>query len=122
MTIPPPTFRDELKEYIFSQISIVNEKGCWLKREVKDSGYYQYGKYGKMHHGMHVLSAIAFYNHQPGTGLIVCHRCNTKACFNPDHLHLGTSSDNAWDSVMNGNLYNRSLLARSLEEWARTKE
>lgn len=32
-------------------------------------------------------------------GLMICHRCNNRACINPDHLYAGTAYDNARDRV-----------------------
>ncbi len=35
-------------------------------------------------------------------GLIICHHCDDPECSNPDHLYLGTHSDNSNDAVRRG--------------------
>lgn len=37
-------------------------------------------------------------------GLVVCHRCGTPECVNPDHLFVGTQADNVLDAISKGRI------------------
>lgn len=41
----------------------------------------------------HRVSYMAFVGEIPD-GKLVLHSCDMRACINPDHLHIGTQSDN----------------------------
>ena len=61
-------------------------------------GYGRYGKYGQR---VHRLAWEAYFGDIP-EGMCVLHRCDNPACYNHEHLFLGTRSDNAADKVAKG--------------------
>jgi hypothetical protein len=71
---------------------------CWMWR-----GSTMTGGYGKTHFngkrlGAHRRAYMLTYGDIP-EGMHVCHRCDEPGCVRPEHLFLGTPTDNARDMV-----------------------
>ncbi len=79
------------------------DTGCWTC----DTAYMTYRGYlhlqitenGVQHaFKVHRFSYEHFIGHIPD-GKLICHKCDVRSCCNPDHLFLGTQSDNMQDMV-----------------------
>ena len=84
------------------QRKIQHTEGCWLWIGTihKDTGYGVFQKDGQQELA-HRLSWIIVNGPIPA-GLFVCHHCDTPRCINPDHLFLGTRSENMKDAYHKG--------------------
>ncbi len=78
--------------------------GCWNWTGGKSSGY---GWLSKERIRTHRYSYILANGNIPD-GLFVCHKCDNKLCVRPDHLFLGTRSDNMQDASKKGRLPQQS--------------
>ena len=74
---------------------------CWhWNRALNTPGYGVCQNNGRQV-GAHRFSYEYFIGAIPH-GMLVCHICDNPSCVNPDHLFLGTYSDNAKDMVNKG--------------------
>jgi hypothetical protein len=85
----------------WSNVKVAEPDECWpWKASFRRDGYGQmmvnYRKYGT-----HRLAWLLAKGTIP-EGLFVCHKCDNKACCNPNHLFLGTQEDNFNDMVQKG--------------------
>lgn len=72
--------------------------GCWLWIGTEREGY---GRFGASHEPAHRAS-WRLHNGAIPNGLFVLHKCDVRSCVNPNHLFLGTHSDNAKDRAKKG--------------------
>jgi hypothetical protein len=79
------------------------EGGCWLwtaSRHPKGYGLLSFGNRPARAHRV----AWQLTNGDIPPGLFVCHRCDNPPCCNPEHLFLGTNTDNMRDASQKGRL------------------
>ena len=89
---------------------VVKTEGCWLWNGARNTqGYGKLAK-GKTTDGTvaaHRLSYELAYGAIP-IGRNVLHRCDNPACVRPDHLFLGTQTENLMDMTSKGHRSYRS--------------
>ena len=86
--------------------SIMTLEGHWLwTGRISNKGYgiiqYYLTKGKRKHLGTH-REAARLWLKNFDESLDVCHKCDIPLCFNPEHLFVGTTSDNFKDAVMKG--------------------
>ena len=81
---------------------VMKTRGCWLWHGATAKGYGQLSA-GERHQLVtaHRVAWTAAHGRIPD-GLCVLHRCDVRSCANPDHLFLGTVTDNRDDAVAKG--------------------
>ena len=82
-------------------LSVDAKSNCWVWHgEVNSNGY------GRLrHHGKRWLAhrlAFTVWNTPIPIGLQVNHTCDNRLCLNPQHLWLGTQSENIKDAILKG--------------------
>jgi hypothetical protein len=83
----------------------VSESGCWeWQRFIFPTTGYGAASYRGKQIKAHRLSYMLFKGPIPA-GLYVLHSCDVRHCCNPDHLRLGTISDNKQDELQRGRNY-----------------
>lgn len=89
-----------VQEYIRRRV-VIDDNGCWIwQKSLYPTGYGMGCYWGKSVRA-HRLAVAAFKEGIPD-GMSVCHACDVRRCCNPDHLWIGTHSENLKDAVNKG--------------------
>lgn len=89
-------YTNELKQRLI-QKTVINENGCWLWTGCTKQFDYGVVRAKRKNYLAHRLAYEIFKNELPGNKY-VCHSCDTPRCINPDHLFLGTQTENMFDA------------------------
>lgn len=94
------------KDRLLSHRVVDPMSGCWLWTGATHKNGYGYLNVqtpsGQKKFLTHRLAA-SIWNHFPlQSSLFICHSCDQRLCFNPEHLFTGTAQDNTQDAVRKG--------------------
>lgn len=99
--------RKSLEERFWEKVRKTETCWWWTANATKDKeGNRRYGLIGEGRRGERMLYAHrvswGIHNGPIPDGIMVLHRCDNPSCVRPDHLFLGTQSDNMQDMVAKG--------------------
>lgn len=86
-----------------SNVDQTASSGCWEWRGISNSNGYGRFLYKNQHRLAHRFSYELFFGSIPA-GMNICHHCDNRMCVKPDHLWLGTQSENLSDAVAKGRM------------------
>jgi hypothetical protein len=92
-------------ERFYNKITIVTEgpdTGCWNIDYASNQGGYTKTSIKGKHIDSHRFMYLIQHPEENIDNLCVCHSCDHPWCVNPDHLWLGTDSDNVLDKIYKG--------------------
>jgi len=90
-------------ENIFERCTPEPNSGCWLwLGTLSPRGYGQLTGDNRTAYPVHRRAYELKHNCTIPKGIYACHKCDVRLCANPDHIFLGTQSDNITDCARKG--------------------
>ena len=98
---------DEFMQYV--RANIKTEGTCKIWQGIKDvNGYAMIYCKGSFVAGYKLMLELKS-KRKLKRGEYACHKCGNKLCVNPDHLYIGSQSDNMYDKMVHNNFQGCSL-------------
>lgn len=101
--------RRSLAERFWDKVDKKSSSECWNWTAAKnENGYGIIGKGGRKEGVMraHILSWEIENSRKLPAGMVICHRCDNRACVNPNHLFADTQKVNMQDCSAKGRIKN----------------
>lgn len=89
---------NQIIDRFMDKISPEPNSGCWLWDGCMDREGYGHFKIKGIQNRAHRVSYELFCD-SIEENKVICHKCDTPSCVNPEHLFKGTLKDNAQDRV-----------------------
>ena len=112
-----------LRDRLMDKVEFIPECGCWIFTGctmTKKSNRLPYGKilYNRESKLAHRISWEIFKGPIPKRKCVL-HFCDTPQCVNPDHLFIGTHTDNMHDMIKKGRLKKviKDVSGKKFGEW-----
>jgi hypothetical protein len=86
--------------------------GCWLWLGDRNNRGYGYTRSFDKREMAHRFSLEKKLGRKLLNGMNACHKCDTPACVNPDHLFEGTQADNINDAIKKGRIISKNKEVR----------
>lgn len=97
---------EKLVKRFGTKFTMLDSHSCWLWQDHLDKdGYGQFWipELSTFYRAHRVAWEMVNVRQVPD-GMLVCHKCENRHCVNPDHLYLGTHTDNMRDKYKDGTL------------------
>lgn len=91
------SYNEELKNRLLNY-KLIDNNGCWIWKKCTNQQGYGIIRARRKNLLAHRLSYELFKKENPGEKE-VCHMCDIPICINPEHLFLGTHSENMKDAL-----------------------
>ncbi len=110
--IPMPEMLLDRQCRFWEKVDVKSDSECWNWHGAVNSTRRGYIKIYYVNYVAHRIAYYIYYKKDPGK-LLVCHECNNGLCMNPNHLFLGTVSDNVQHAYDTGIISQRGTLSAS---------
>lgn len=98
----PLQVTDALQTRFWGRVDKGEVGECWNWTGAFRNGYGAVKHNGKVHSAHRV--AFILTNGEPSEGHLIAHKCDNRACCNPDHLEAITPGDNVRDAFARGRI------------------